>query len=92
MLGEGVLTLRSGEIVILAGSGRGKHYLSPASQKRYGKVLCDPSQNGAFLVCLHAQKYFVPASVMVTFSGVNPVPLCDPSQKGWRFEPPQVHQ
>ena len=55
------------------------------------RALWVPSQNGCFLVLLQAQKNLRPAASAVHFTGVNPVPLCEPSQKGWRFDCPQAH-
>ena len=51
-----------------------------------------PSQNGAELVCLHAQKYTVPVLSAVYAVGENALPLCDPSQNGWLADLPQEHQ
>jgi hypothetical protein len=44
-----------------------------------------------FFECLHAHQATVFASVISTFLGANPVPLCEPSQKGWLPERPQAH-
>src|SRR5208282_1276421 len=50
-----------------------------------------PSQNGAFFECLQPHHATVLISVMSTFFGVKPVPLCDPSQNGWPFDFPHAH-
>ena len=50
-----------------------------------------PSQNGAFLECLHPHQATVRAWVISTFFGEYSVPLCDPSQNGWVLDPPQAH-
>jgi hypothetical protein len=52
--------------------------------------LCDPSQNGAFFVCLHWHSQASPVVSAVNFFGANAVPLCEPSQNGWFAESPQV--
>jgi hypothetical protein len=51
-----------------------------------------PSQNGAFFECLQAHQATFLASLNWTGLGVNPVPLCEPSQNGWFLEFPQEHQ
>ena len=55
-------------------------------------LLCEPSQNGALLVCLHAQKNIFFVSSALYANGVNSVPLCDPSQNGCFFDCPHEHQ
>jgi hypothetical protein len=50
-----------------------------------------PSQNGIEPERLQAHHATVFASVIATSLGSNPVPLCDPSQKGWLFERPHAH-
>ena len=42
----------------------------------------EPSQNGGFAVCLHMHQATLRFSVISTFTGENPLPLCEPSQKG----------
>jgi hypothetical protein len=41
--------------------------------------------------CLQAHQATIFASVISTFLGSIPVPLCEPSQKGWLFERPHAH-
>src|SRR5665647_3488079 len=48
-----------------------------------------PSQDGAFLVCLQPHHVTVLASVISTFFGAKPEPLCAPSQNGWLLDCPQ---
>ena len=43
------------------------------------------------LECLQAHQATVFGSVISVFSGPKPVPLCEPSQKGWLLERPQAH-
>jgi hypothetical protein len=52
---------------------------------------CVPSQNGTPPECLHAHQATVLDSVISTWRGSCPVPLCEPSQKGWLFERPHAH-
>jgi hypothetical protein len=42
-------------------------------------------------VALQAQKYAVRVSLASYFTGVNSLPLCEPSQKGCLAERPQLH-
>jgi hypothetical protein len=58
---------------------------------RHGSLLWLPSQKGIFMECLQAHQATVFASVISTFLGSIPVPLCEPSQKGWLFERPHAH-
>jgi hypothetical protein len=53
--------------------------------------LCEPSQKGGFALRLHPHSQIFCASLMVNFTGVNPVGLWEPSQNGWRFDRPQRH-
>ena len=46
------------------------------------KFLWDPSQIAPFEECLHPHQATLFSSVISTISGENPVPLCEPSQKG----------
>lgn len=57
-----------------------------------GRLAWLPSQNGPFLECLQPHHATVLASVISVFTGVNGVPLCEPSQKGWLLDWPQLHQ
>jgi hypothetical protein len=41
--------------------------------------------------CLQAHQATVLASVISVFFGAKPVPLCEPSQKGWLWERPHAH-
>jgi hypothetical protein len=51
-----------------------------------------PSHRGCAPVLLQPQKYAVVVSVATYFVGANPVPRCDPSQKGCDLLCPQEHQ
>jgi len=51
-----------------------------------------PSQSGGFFVCLHWHHQTVDFSATSNFTGCNPVPLWDPSQKGGWLDLPQEHQ
>jgi hypothetical protein len=57
----------------------------------HGKRECEPSQNGLFAECLHPHQATVFASVISTFTGLNVVVLCEPSQNGWLLDNPQAH-
>jgi len=50
-----------------------------------------PSQNGFLDECLQAHQATILDSLISTSLGSNPVPACEPSQKGWLFERPQAH-
>jgi hypothetical protein len=50
-----------------------------------------PSQNGALAVCLHWQSATRLGVSSLNWSGVNSVPLCEPSQYGWFFDCPHRH-
>lgn len=50
-----------------------------------------PSQKGMSFECLHAHQATVLAWAISTCFGCRPVPLCEPSQKGWLLERPQAH-
>jgi hypothetical protein len=55
--------------------------------------LCEPSQNGAFVLCLQPQSHSFCGSETLNRTGVNsPAALCEPSQNGWRRDWPQRHQ
>ena len=43
------------------------------------------------LECLQAHQATVLGSVISVFKGPRPVPLWEPSQKGWLLERPQAH-
>lgn len=45
-----------------------------------------PSQKGFPPECLQPHQATVPASAMSIFIGPRPVPLCEPSQKGWLLD------
>jgi hypothetical protein len=62
-----------------------------ANKVRSYSFLWVPSQNGLLLLCLqpHSQTFF--CSVISNFTGVNSLPLCEPSQNGWFFDRPQRH-
>jgi len=51
----------------------------------------DPSQNAPFSEFLQPHHATVFVSVTSSMFGVNPVPLCDPSQYGWLLLSPQEH-
>ena len=53
--------------------------------------MCDPSQRGAFPVCLQPQKLTVPEVSASNFIGEKLDPLCDPSQNGCLPLLPQEH-
>ena len=55
------------------------------------KLRCVPSQRGLLPVFLQPQKEIVPASSALNSTGVNPLPLCEPSQNGWLPLLPQAH-
>lgn len=57
----------------------------------YGKRLWLPSQKGLFCECLQAHQAAVLAASIVTLTGANEDPLCDPSQNGWVADFPQEH-
>ena len=71
----------------------GGNFLGEQFDQEFGhqRLLWVPSQNGLFRVFLQAQKNLRPAASAVHFCGANSVPLCEPSQKGWRFDWPQAH-
>jgi len=52
---------------------------------------CEPSQNGAFLVCLQAHSQASPVFSAVNFFGTKSEPLWLPSQNGCLALLPQVH-
>jgi hypothetical protein len=58
---------------------------------RHASLAWLPSQNGCFALCLHPHHATVLASVISTFNGAKPVPLCEPSQNGWPLDRPQAH-
>jgi hypothetical protein len=43
---------------------------------------CEPSQNGAFLLCLQPHQATFPLSLISTTMGERSVPVWDPSQNG----------
>src|SRR5262249_4106912 len=51
-----------------------------------------PSQKGLPPVCLQPQSQTSSLAAAVNGTGVNPVPLCEPSQNGWLALRPQAHQ
>jgi hypothetical protein len=55
-------------------------------------ALCDPSQSAPFLLCLQPQKYTVELDLASYFTGVNSLPLCEPSQNGCDLLRPHAHQ
>ena len=46
---------------------------------------------GLLPVRLQAQNQACSEVAALNSTGVNPVPLCEPSQKGWALERPQAH-
>lgn len=56
------------------------------------RFLCEPSQSGGLPLTLQPQKNTLPDFSAVYFTGVNSVPLCEPSQKGCLLLLPQLHQ
>jgi hypothetical protein len=54
--------------------------------------LCVPSQNGLPPVALHPQSQTSSLASAVNGIGVNPVPLCEPSQNGCDALRPHAHQ
>jgi len=65
--------------------------LAATGDRRYVRLLCDPSQSGGLAVCLHWQNQTVFFSAISIFTGCRPVPLWDPSQNGGWLERPQEH-
>jgi len=61
------------------------------ARRRHASLTCDPSQNGGFAVCLHMHHATFFFSVISTFTGEKPLPLCAPSQNGCVDEYPQEH-
>jgi hypothetical protein len=57
----------------------------------YANRACEPSQNGGVAVCLHIHQATRFVSVMTTFTGLNPLSLCAPSQNGCVEEYPHEH-
>jgi len=57
----------------------------------YANFACDPSQNGGLAVCLQRHQATFLFSVISTFTGVKPLPLCAPSQNGCIEEYPHEH-
>ena len=51
-----------------------------------------PSQKGGLAVCLHWQSQASPSSSATKLLGSNPLPACEPSQKGWLADFPQVQK
>ena len=64
----------------------------PGGRVYSGSELWVPSQNGAPPVRLQPQSQTFFASASESFIGVNPVSLCEPSQKGCRDDFPHRHQ
>ena len=52
----------------------------------------EPSQNGLSFVFLQLHKKTSLLSMASNLTGVLPVSLCEPSQKGCLLEKPQLHQ
>ena len=50
-----------------------------------------PSQKGLFFECLQPHHATVFLASICALTGVNSVPLCEPSQNGWVAERPQAH-
>lgn len=60
-------------------------------QQHYN-LLCDPSQKGAFPVCLQPHQAIFLASSTFSIQGLKGVGRCEPSQKGCLPDNPQAHQ
>jgi hypothetical protein len=56
------------------------------------KLLWVPSQYGLFPECLHLQSHASLFSSVLNITGVNSVPVWEPSQKGWFSLLPHAHQ
>ena len=69
-----------------------KHFGRRNCEMVYGNRLWLPSQKAPFLECLQPHHATVFSSVMSTFIGAKLEPLCEPSQNGWPWDLPQVHQ
>ena len=55
------------------------------------RLLWVPSQNGLLPLCLQPHKATGALEVMVTLTGLNSLPLWDPSQNGCLADLPQAH-
>src|ERR1043166_1604874 len=55
------------------------------------RLLCVPSQNGEFFVCLHWHNATRFGWSSLNSIGVKSVALCEPSQNGWFFDCPHRH-
>src|SRR6478609_1830399 len=55
------------------------------------RLRCVPSQRGLLLLFLQPQNGTVPASSALNSIGEKPLPLCEPSQKGWLPLLPHAH-
>jgi len=65
--------------------------LTSARAVFYTSFLWLRSQKGRFALRLQPHSQSFCASDTMNFCGVNAVVLCEPSQKGWRFESPHAH-
>jgi len=64
----------------------------PSGETTHGNLLCDPSQKQSLCECLQPHHATVFDSVISTFLGAKPVPLCEPSQNGCPLDRPHAHQ
>ena len=89
---DGAITFRiSSSEVVVASKLSNRQFLIKDRGWGLGYIcLCEPSQYGNDLECLHKHKLTVFGAFMVMVFGSNSVPLWFPSQNGWLSDSPQV--